>query len=504
MTTLATPKEGSFYSIIIVLSRACFYLQTCVESVARRRTLGHAATLILRFARRSSLDFYSFEKNSLALCFPFDHPSQIIVFVAPQGDVQTYGMLPPVIVSLVAWLLLLLPSCNCAMRRTERIDLPNGIGSRYSLLMHRYGPTSPTVPQAYIQASLHADELPGLLVSSHLVRLLDEAEARGEVLQRVCVVPFANPIGLSQHVLGTHIGRFSTETGVNFNRNWPDVTQALIAKFDDAGAGLREGHDADACTHNVGVIRAAILGELDAKGVLAAAEPELKRRLLREAAVSDVCLDLHCDSEAILHMYTHTRLWPALSDLSAEMQSHCQLLASVSGGNPFDETASSVWAALQDRFPLCGIPMACQSATIELRGEQDVTDANAAQDAAALMRFLQRRGYVAAPASDLGPPPPLLREASPLEGVDMVEAQCAGLIVWRVEVGQSVRAGELLGEIVDMEDPDKPRVPVAAKTSGVVFGRRRQRLAVPGQVIIKVAGGVALEWRSGGPLLTSR
>lgn len=391
------------------------------------------------------------------------------------------------------------------MRRTERIELANGIGSRYSLLMHRFGPASSSVPQAYIQASLHADELPGLLVASHLVRLLDEAEARGEVLQRVCVVPFANPIGLSQHVLGTHIGRFSTETGVNFNRNWPDVTQALTAKFDLAsGAGLREGHDEAACAHNVATIRAAILAELDAKGPLASAEPEMKRRLLREAAVSDVCLDLHCDSEAVLHMYTHTRLWPALSDLSAELQSHCQLLASLSGGNPFDETASCVWAALQDRYPLCGIPMACQSATVELRGEQDVSDENAAQDAAAIMRFLQRRGYVAVPSSaPLGPLPPLLRDASPLEGVDMVEAPCAGLIVWKARVGQRVQAGELLGEIVDIEDPNRPRTAIAAKTSGLVFGRRRQRLAVPGQVIVKVAGEEKLEWRSG-LLLTSR
>jgi len=71
-------------------------------------------------------------------------------------------------------------------------------------------------------------------------------------------------------------------------------------------------------------------------------------------------------------MYTHDRLWPQLADLASEIRSNCHLLASVSGGNPFDEVMSCPWAALQDAYPEYNIPMACQSTTIELRGEKDV------------------------------------------------------------------------------------------------------------------------------------
>ena len=62
-----------------------------------------------------------------------------------------------------------------------------------------------------------------------------------------------------------------------------------------------------------------------------------------------------------------------MSDLAADLQSECTLLDSISGGNPFDEACSSIWAQLADRFPDYPIPMACQSATIELRGELDVS-----------------------------------------------------------------------------------------------------------------------------------
>ena len=433
------------------------------------------------------------------------------------------------------------------MHRTERIDLPqNSIGTKHTLLFHRWGPPSaneadsPTpVPQCYIQAALHADELPGLLVCHHLIHLLDAAAARGDVLQRICMAPYANPIGLSQHLLGTHVGRFSIESGVNFNRNWLCVADTVAERLtrDEAAGGLRlrlrecgDGDDdsAPSATHNVKVIRAAILEAIDAKAGFSA-DAVLKRLLLREAALSDLCLDLHCDAESIMHMYTHNNLWPAFADLAAELGSHCHLLATTSGGDPFDETVSHLWADLQAKFPEYTVPMACASVTIELRGEMDVSDELALRDAQAIFRVLQRRGYISAPSPPFATPspqaaptstptptanvptpplplpplPPLLRDATPLDAVDMIEAPCPGVVVWRVQLGESVSCGQLLGEIVNMQDPDAPRVAIASKTAGVVFSRKRHRLVVPGQVIVKIAGEKALEWRSG-MLLTAR
>jgi hypothetical protein len=74
-----------------------------------------------------------------------------------------------------------------------------------------------------------------------------------------------------------------------------------------------------------------------------------------------------------MHMYTHDRLWPQLADLAAEIKSHCHLLASASGGNPLDEICSDLWAKIADAYPLCSVPMACESVTIELRGQLDVS-----------------------------------------------------------------------------------------------------------------------------------
>ena len=83
---------------------------------------------------------------------------------------------------------------------SERIPLgADRPGTQRSLLVHRYGDPEAR-SKAYLQASLHADEMPALLVAHDLARLLDEAEARGEIAGQIVLVPYANPIGLDQIV----------------------------------------------------------------------------------------------------------------------------------------------------------------------------------------------------------------------------------------------------------------------------------------------------------------
>jgi len=78
-------------------------------------------------------------------------------------------------------------------------------------------------PKATIQASLHADEVPALLVAHHLRSRLVELEERGLLRGEVVLVPAANPIGLSQRLLQVHHGRFDLASGENFNRHYADV-----------------------------------------------------------------------------------------------------------------------------------------------------------------------------------------------------------------------------------------------------------------------------------------
>src|SRR4051794_4796187 len=107
------------------------------------------------------------------------------------------------------------------MKTVERLALlPSSPGTARHIAIHRY--TGGGGPSVYMQASLHANELPAMLVAQHLIALLDAADAGGRIIGEIVIVPVANPIGLGQAVDGVHLGRYELATGQNFNRGFFD------------------------------------------------------------------------------------------------------------------------------------------------------------------------------------------------------------------------------------------------------------------------------------------
>ena len=75
-------------------------------------------------------------------------------------------------------------------------------GAEMKIRHFRYGIPG-SRPRVYLQASLHADEIPGMLVLHHLMRLLDTADRARHIRGEIIIVPAANPMGLSQWTFGT-------------------------------------------------------------------------------------------------------------------------------------------------------------------------------------------------------------------------------------------------------------------------------------------------------------
>ena len=374
-------------------------------------------------------------------------------------------------------------------RRTERLPLTGSTpGTTREVIVHRYGAPGAR-PKAYIQASLHADETPDLLVAHHLIRLLDTAEddIRGEIV----VVPFANPIGLAQFITTHQIGRDSLTGGGNFNRNWPELFAPVAEKV----AGDMGGDAAD----NVARIRAAM------RDTIAEARPRDEMEALRlvlaaQAVDADLVLDLHCDNDALMHLFLIPAHWPEARDLAAELGCHAVLLAEESGGTPFDEAFSTPWIRLAEKFPDHAIPAACVSATVELRGSPDVSDALAAADAAALYRGLQRRGLI---IGDPGLAPEALCEATRLDACEIIKSPASGVLSYVAELGARVERGDVIAWLIDpaAESPANGRQAIHAGTNGVVFSRRVHKFVLPGMTIAKIAGQETLPERLGQPLL---
>ncbi|MDJ0610506.1 MAG: M14 family metallopeptidase [Kiloniellales bacterium] len=376
-------------------------------------------------------------------------------------------------------------------RSIEEISLPGSTpGTARRVMLRRYGAAGAR-PRAYLQASVHADETPALLVAHHLARLLDAAAAAGEITGEIVLVPYANPLGLGNVVNAYHLGRYELGGAGNFNRNWPD----LLAPVADKVAGkLTDNGEA-----NVALIRAA-MAEVVAALPAASEIQGLRRVLAREACQSDLVLDLHCDDDALMHLFIIPALWPAAADLAAELECRAVMTSDPAGGDPFDEAFSSVWTRLAERFPDHPIPQGCFSATVELRGQADVADALAAADAAALFRVLQRRGVI---AGDPGPIPAALCTATRLDAADSVKAPAAGVLSYTAALGDQVSAGQMIAELIDpaAEDPAKGRQPIVTRASGLLLSRRLLKYVTPGTTVAKVVGDQPLGHREGGYLL---
>ncbi|MBL8672776.1 MAG: succinylglutamate desuccinylase/aspartoacylase family protein [Alphaproteobacteria bacterium] len=377
--------------------------------------------------------------------------------------------------------------------RADRLSLPvSAPGTRRELVVHRYGAPGAR-PKAYLHASLHADELPGMLALHHLLDLLDDCDRAGRLRGEIVVVPVANPIGLDQVVNGTHLGRYGLAGGGNFNRGWPNLAP-LVA--DGLAACL--GSDGPA---NVARIREALVATvagLDARTEIAA----LRRVLLGLAIDADLVLDLHCDEVGLAHLYTAPACWDDLKPLAASLGCAAVLLAEASGGGPFDECVNGPWPALAERFgPGVPIPQACLSATVELRGKMDVSDAGAERDARAILQFLALRGF-AEPGEAAAAPGPV-PQATRLDAVDVVRSPAAGILCYARRVGDMLRKGDAVATVLDPLAADRAasRTVVRTITDGVLLTTLRHPLVRAGAVIAKVVGQQPLPTRAAGMLL---
>lgn len=354
-------------------------------------------------------------------------------------------------------------------------------GTARQIHSFHYGPQDGAC-KVYIQASLHADELPGMLVAWYLKQRLSELENAGLLLGEVVVVPVANPIGLEQVLMDTPLGRYELESGQNFNRWFIDLSAQVGDEV--------ENQLNDDPQHNVRLIRRSLRAALESQRAATQLE-SLRLTLQRLACDADMVLDLHCDFESVEHLYTTPEAWPQVELLSRYLGAQASMLATDSGGQSFDECFTLVWWQLQQRFgDRFAIPMGSFSVTVELRGQADVNHALASRDCQALISYLISFGAI---GGDVALAPELLYPATPLAAVEPVTTPIGGLLVFCAQPGEYVEAGQLIAEIID---PISDAVtPIHTLNPGLLYARSLRRMATAGMVVAHVAGTEA--YRSG-------
>jgi predicted deacylase len=318
-----------------------------------------------------------------------------------------------------------------------------------------------------------------MLAAHHLRPLFEAADAAGQIVGEVVLVPVSNPIGLSQRLDHKPMGRFELDTSENFNRHYPDFAKEVLP----AVSG-KLGTDAAA---NVATVRKA-MGDYLAGWTPDTELKSMRKTLLSLAFDADIVLDLHCDCEGVMHFYCEESCWPQLAPIAHLMGSRAILLAKDSGGGPIDECLSGVWWRLAEALKKQGLdhplPQGCATTTIELRGELDVTHAFAAQDARAIFSYLEHLGVLQTGNVPTVPTP--LCQPTPLAGSETLRAKGPGVLVFVAVPGQTLKKGDPVAEVIN--PIEGTATAVLAGVDGVFYARIRDRYITTGCEIGKIAG----------------
>lgn len=338
------------------------------------------------------------------------------------------------------------------MKKTVETLRGDALGSSYAFDVLRLAGRDAEKPKAYLQAALHANELPGVAALHYLIPMLARAEAEGRLAGDVTIVPKANPIGAAQYLFHEHAGRFSLGSRVNFNRDFPLP--------DAEGRVARIAADAPV-----------------------AAEKRLKSRLLELADGHDIVLDLHCDDEALSYLYIPAPLWPLMRDLAACLKCDGVIVWDETSDAAFEEAAARQIADIGDRtFDWTTKAVT----TVELRGRADVDAKTAAEDAEGLYRFLVLRGVVDDP--DMAPIAPWNGVAAPIENIELMHAPAAGALLYHVAPGDTVKKGDRLVTIVSAPGEEGGATEIFAPQDGLILTRRSHRVTTLGDDLVKLVG----------------
>ncbi len=314
-------------------------------------------------------------------------------------------------------------------------------GTEWRLPVIRFKGSDPKAPKVYMQAALHAGELPGTAVLHFLCEHLRRAEAEGAIRGDITIVPHANPIGAAQAHFGDMQGRFDLGTRTNFNRDFP-----LISVRD----------------------RETLTDDLERYPAV----EQLKRQLLYMALGADLVLDLHCDDESLQYAYIDDAFWPEASDLAAALDMAAVFLSD-GESSAFEEAVGHALKHALEGERRTHLPGRL-AVTLELRGTRDVYPEMAKADAQGLWNFLAGRGIVSGDAKPLGD---FKGDALPLDNIEMIRAPQPGAVLFHKSLGDRVQEGDVLATIITHPGRENGSIEVRAPQAGLIVTRVSTRFA---------------------------
>ncbi|AFZ20070.1 succinylglutamate desuccinylase/aspartoacylase family protein [Allocoleopsis franciscana] len=324
--------------------------------------------------------------------------------------------------------------------------------------------------KAYLQSNLHGAEIVGNAVIHQLIEFLmtlDDSQIAGEIW----LVPVCNPLSTNQrtHVFST--GRFNVHDGKDWNRIFWDYEK----ECEDLEAFAKSQVDFEPDVIRKNYLEKIQLGfkkqleKIQAPSGLPFSE-RYRYQLQSLCLDANYLIDIHSSSnQAIDYLYC----FDSREESANAFLLDYGILMNEYDGDAFDEAFMKPWLALEKNLAALGnkIKFDIESWTLELGSGMQMNPESVKKGVLGIKNYLAQKGVLELPNL-----PVAGRDSHPIKltkknQIKKYYAPTGGMIQTRVSLGSSIKAGQLLYQLICFNK--KGELPllidVCAEAEGLIF-----------------------------------
>jgi predicted deacylase len=359
-------------------------------------------------------------------------------------------------------------------------------GDRLSIQVYKFIGAQPG-KKAYLQANLHGAEIVGNAVIHQLIEFLmslDDTKLAGEIW----LVPVCNPISTNQRTNYFSTGRYNTYNGKDWNRIFWDYEKECedLEDFAKSQINLEPAEIRKNYLERILSNFQKQLEKIQSPSSLPFNE-RYRYHLQSLCLDANYVIDIHSSSnQAIDYLYCfQTREESAKAFLL-----DYGILMNEYDGDAFDEAFMKPWLALEKKLAELGkaIQFDIDSWTLELGSGMQMNPDSVKKGFFRIKNYLARKGVLNIPGFPLESTPSHKVNFTIKSEIKKYYAPAGGMIQSRVQFGSSIKAGQLLYQLLSFnKNEELPRIiDVCAEADGLVYDVSTNHAVHEGEYVLSV------------------
>jgi hypothetical protein len=359
-------------------------------------------------------------------------------------------------------------------------------GDRLSIQVYKFIGAKPG-KKAYLQANLHGAEIVGNAVIHQLIEFLttlDDTQLAGEIW----LVPVCNPLSTNQRTHYFSTGRYNIYDGKDWNRIFWDYEKECedLEDFAKSQIHLEPVEIRNNYLERIQSCFQTQFAKIQAPSGLPFNE-RYRYQLQSLCLDANYVIDIHSSSnQAIDYLYC----FQSREESAKAFLLDYGILMNEYDGNSFDEAFMKPWLALEKKLAELGktIQFDIDSWTLEFGSGMQMKPDSVKKGIFRIKNYLAQKGVFKLPGFPLESTPSHKVNFTIKSQIKKYYAPTGGMIQSRVELGSSIKSGQLLYQLLSFnKNGELPiLIDVCAEADGLVFDVSTNHAVNEGEYVLSV------------------